>query len=235
MNSLINFYKGKKYTFICNNNWFDKIEYINIEPKFSNDVYSKYLTKINNLEGELIICSNINKLDTFCKKIVNESYQEYLDIIEKRDLTKETWIYNIIDGISEQYKIIYKDEQIIILPNYTWINDDNDFSKMHLLVFPVDKKIHTLRDLNSTHINMLTHIKNKTLQIIKDNYGFDSDIIKIFIHYAPSTYHLHIHFILVSNIDVNSSVEYSHDIDSIINILKLKSDYYQTTYIKKRI
>lgn len=235
----INKEEGKKYTFIAKSNWTDKIVLNDTESgqAFVNDVYTKQSAKINDLEGELIICSDINKLDGFCKKNVYETYSEYKEIISKRNWSKEQWVYNILDGIAEQDKILYQDEHIVIAPNYTWNANDNNLNKMYLLVFPTCKDLHSLRDLNSTHIELLTHIKNKTLEIIKNKYGFDSNIIKMFVHYAPTTYHLHVHFILVSNTDVNSSVEYSYDIDSIINILKIKSDYFQCPDIdiKKRI
>jgi len=233
----INKKEGKKYTFIAKSNWTDKIELIPDEIFLENDIYKKQSAKINNLNGELIICSNINKLDGFCKKTVYETYQEYMEIILNRNWEKEKWVYNILDGVAEQDKIIYRDEQIVIAPNYTWDSNDNNLSKMYLLVFPTDRNLHTLRDLNSTHIPLLNHIKNKTLEVIKKTYGFDSNIIKMFIHYTPSTFHLHIHFVLVSNTDVNSSVEYSHELDSVINILSVKSDYYQSMDIdiKKRI
>jgi diadenosine tetraphosphate (Ap4A) HIT family hydrolase len=231
----INKEEGKKYTFITKSNWISNIEYINDKPECTNDIYSKRHVKINNLEGDLIICSNLNKLDGFCKKTVFESYNEYLDIISKRDWSKEQWVYNILDGVAEQDIIIYRDEQIIIAPNYTW--DGEDMLKLYLLVFPTDRTLHTLRDLNSSHLELLENIKTKTLEVIKSTYGFNSDIVKAFIHYSPSTYHLHIHFVLVSNTDVNSSTEYSHDLDTVINILKIKSDYYQSDNIKikKRI
>lgn len=229
----INKEEGKKYTFISKADLLKQIDYNNENPTFHNDVFSKYSAKINNLEGELIICSDINKLDGFCKKVVYERFSEYQEIISNRNWSKEQWVYNILDGVAEQDKILYRDEHIVIAPNYTWNMNDNNL--MYLLVFPMNKELHTLRDLNSTHLELLEHIKNKTLEVIKEKFGFDSNVIKMFIHYAPSTYHLHVHFVLVSNTDVNSSVEYSHDLDNIINILKIKPDYYQITDIKKRI
>ena len=237
----INKEEGKKYTFVPKSNWTEIIEVIHDGPlltQFTNDVYTKQSAKINNLEGELIICSNINKLDGFCKKIVYEPYSEYLKIISNRDWSKEQWVYNILNGIAEQDKILYRDNHIVIAPNYTWTdNCKENLNQMYLLVFPIDCKLHTLRDLNSSHIELLTHIKNKTFEVIKETYGFDSSVIKMFVHYAPSTYHLHVHFVLISNTDVDSSVEYCYELDSIINTLKLKSDYYQSTDIdiKKRI
>ena len=228
--------EGKKYTFVAKSKWTDKIEVISDGLIFSNDIYTKQLAQINNLDGELIVCSNTNKLHIFCKKIVYESYLEYLKIISKRDWSKEQWVYNILDGNAEQDKIIYRDSQIVIIPNYTWTNTNNDnLSQMYLLVFPTNRNLHTLRDLNKDHIDLLIHIKTKTLEIIKTMYGFDNNIIKMFVHYTPSTYHLHIHFALISNTEINSSVEYSHNLDTIINILKINSNYYQTIDIMKRI
>ena len=51
--------QGKKYTFIVKSNWVDKI--VSKEQTFSNDVFIKYKASLNNLEGELIICSDITK------------------------------------------------------------------------------------------------------------------------------------------------------------------------------
>ena len=92
---------------------------------------------------------------------------------------------------------------------------------MHILTFPTNKKLRSIRDLTSNDIKMLQHCKFMTLKMIKEKYGFDESEIKIFIHYAPSTYHLHIHFYLTSNISCESSVEYSHDLDTVIFNLKI--------------
>lgn len=227
----INKEKGQKYTFVVKSNWVDKI--VSYDEIFSNDVFKKYNSTLNGIEGELIICSDLSKLDGFCKKISKESYQEYLDFISKRDFKKEQWVYNILDGIAEQDKILFRDDQIVIAPNYTW--DGKDLTKMYLLTFPLDKSLHSIRDLNHNHIELLKHSRTKTLQIIKSEYGFDSEHIKMYLHYAPTTYHLHIHFVLISNIDTNSSVEYSHELNSVIFNLEIKSDYYQVFEMNKRI
>jgi len=221
----------KKYTFIVKSNWIDKI--VRFEQTFSNDVFVKYNSTIYNIEGELIVCSDITKIDGFCKKIVKETYLEYLDFISKRDFKKEQWVYNILDGIAEQDKILYNDERIVVAQNYTW--DGKDLSQMYLLAFPMDKKLYSIRDLDGLHIGLLELIKNKTLEIIKSSYGFESDLIKMYLHYAPSTYHLHVHFVLVSNTDSNSSCEYSHELSNVIENLKICSDYYKKIIMNKRI
>ncbi len=222
---------NKKYTFIIKSNWIDNVD--KHDETFSNDVYKKYNSTLNGVQGELIVCSDLTKVDGFCKKIVQETYLEYLDFISKRDFKKEQWVYNILDGIAEQDKILYKDDSIVVAQNYIW--DGKDLSRMYLLAFPMDKKLHSIRDLDGTHIELLEFIKTKTLEIIKSTYGFDSVVIKMYLHYAPSTYHLHIHFVLVSNTDTNSSCEYSHELSNVIENLKINSDYYKLVVMNKRI
>ena len=231
MLSSINKEQGKKYTFIPRGNWVNST--VLVEQTFSNDIYTKHDAKITDLAGELIVCSDITKIDGFCKKIVPETYEEYLELISKRDFKKEQWVYNILNGMAEQDKVLYRDEFIVIAPNYTW--NTTDLSKLHLLTFPTDITLHSIRDLTDKHIWLLEHIKLKTLLEIKSTYGFDSDIIKMFLHYAPSTYHLHVHFTLISNTEVCSSVEYSHELNNTIEILKIKPDFYQTILLNKRI
>ena len=224
--------QGKKYTFITKSNWMDKMEAKDVI--LENDVFIKHNATINNLDGELIICSDINKIDGFCKKIVRETYSEYLDFIKKRDFKKEQWVYNILEGTAEQEKILFRDERLVIIPTYTW-SDHNDLAKMYILTFPMEKILHSIRDLDGSHIELLEYMKLKTLEIIKNTYGFESDIIKMYLHYMPSTYHLHIHFVLISNIDVNSSCEYSHELNTVIENLKINFDYYKLVTLNKRI
>jgi hypothetical protein len=231
MLSFIDKEQGKKYTFIANENWIENV--VLGEEIFSNDIYKKYNTTITNVSGELVVCLDITKSDEFGKKkIIQETYQEYLNFISQRDFTKEQWVYNILEGISEQDKVMYSDENIVVIPNYTW--NKKNLLKMHLLAFPKDKSLHSIRDLTGKHIWLLTHIKYQTLQIIKNIYGFDEEIIKMYIHYAPSTYHLHIHFELISNINSNSSVEYSYELNNVIQILEIKSDFYHKITMNKR-
>ena len=78
-------------------------------------------------------------------------------------------------------------------------------------------------------------MKNKSIEIIKNNFDLDDTELKIFFHYEPSTYHLHIHFINVLNKDLNSSVEYSHSLDNVLFNLELDSNYYKKIIMNKRV
>ena len=70
--------------------------------------------------------------------------------------------------------------------------------------------------------------------IIKQKYKIDEDYIKMFFHYEPSTYHLHIHFINVAHHDARSSVEYSHELHNVMFNLSICSDYYKRATLNTR-
>ena len=201
------------------------------ESVLKNDIYEKYKAIVE-IEGELIICNDINQMKRFEKKIVRETYQDYLKYIKYRDPKKDQWIYNIIDGTSEQESILYRDELCIVIPTYMW--DGKNTEKMHILCLPTDVSLRSIRSLTSVHIPLLEHMKRVTLNVIKQKYDIDEYHVKMFFHYEPSTYHLHIHFVNVAHHDARSSVEYSHELNNVLFNLSIRPDYYQQTILNKR-
>jgi len=198
---------------------------------FKNDIYEKYRATAE-VECELIICNDINLMPRFEKKIIRETYQDYLKYIKYRDPKKDQWIYNIIDGTSEQELVLYRDELCIVIPTYVW--DGVNIDKMHLLCLPTDITLRSIRSLTPEHIELLEHMKQTTLYIIKQKYDIDEHYVKMFFHYEPSTYHLHIHFVNVAHHDARSSVEYSHELNNVIFNLSICPDYYQRAILNKR-
>lgn len=203
-----------------------------IKTIMENDSFIKYQA-IAEVKGEYIICNDISKLKKYSKRIIKETYDEYLIFLSNRDIEKDRWMYNIIDDISEQDKILFKDNNVIVIPTYLW--DSQNIDKLHVLCLPIDKSIRTIRDLTSKHIPLLQHMKDATLKIIEKSYGLKEENLKIFFHYDPSTYHLHIHFINTGYSEAWSSVEYSHDLDSVIFNLSIDSDYYKKIKLNRRV
>jgi len=221
--------ENKEYNFIVDEkidtnkiNFIDKIH--------ENDIYEKYRIETT-LCGELIICNNYREKQKFIKEIVKETYEEYLEELNNYKIEKDEWIYNIIDGLNEQEEILYENGEFIVIPNYVW--NKKEIKKMHILCIVKDKNLRSIRSLDSSHIKLLESIKKETLKIINKEYNILENKIKMYIHYAPSTYHLHIHFVNIENTDVNSSVEYSHELDSIIYNLSIKDDYYKKVMNKR--
>jgi m7GpppX diphosphatase len=113
--------------------------------------------------------------------------------------------------------------------------NSKDVDKLQIICLPIDKTLRTIRSLEFKDIPLLKHMKKVTCKIIKEKYGVDECYIKKFFHYEPSTYHLHIHFINIANVECQSSVEYSHEIDSVIFNLFICSNYYKQVVMNKRI
>ena len=203
-----------------------------IKTIMENDSFTKY-EAIAEVKGEYIVCNDITKLKTYSTRIIKESYEEYLDFLSKRDIEKDRWIYNIIDGLAEQDKILFRDNNIIVIPTYLW--DSKNIEKLHILCLPTDKNLRTIRDLTSVHIPLLQRIKDATLEVIQDIYSLKEENLKIFFHYDPSTYHLHIHFVNTAYTESWTSVEYSHDLDTVIFNLKMDTDYYKKIKLNRRL
>jgi m7GpppX diphosphatase len=196
-----------------------------------NDIYEKYEATAQ-VDGELVICNDVNLMRHSEKKITRETYEDYLKCINKRDPKKDKWIYNIIEGKSEQDSILHRDEQCIVIPTYMW--DGKNVDKLQLLCIPMDRSLRCIRSLNSTHIPLLEHMKRTTISIIKNKYDIDETCLKMFFHYDPSTYHLHIHFENAAFRDAQSSVEYSHELNNVIFNLSICDNYYQRIILNKR-
>jgi m7GpppX diphosphatase len=208
------------------------IDDINKKHIFNNDIFNKYKTTAV-VEGELIVTDKNVNLNTHRKKIVKEKYKDYLKNIEKHDknIDKDKWIYNIINNISEQDKILYRDDKCIVFPSYIW--DSKNLEKLRILCIPIDTSLRCIRSLEFKHVSLLKHMKKVTCAVIKEKYGIDECYLKKFFHYEPSTYHLHIHFAIISDKEVNSSVEYSHDLDTVIFNLFICNNYYKRIHLNK--
>jgi m7GpppX diphosphatase len=167
------------------------------------------------------------------KKLLQEDHETYLQTLENRDPKKDQWIYNIIDGISEQESILYRDEKCIVFINYFW--DGKDTDKLQLLCMPTDTNLRSIRSLDASHLPLLKHMKTVTLDVIREKYGLEEGDIKMYFHYEPSTYHLHIHFVNTVSNHLHSSVEYSHELNSVMFNLKIMSDYYKIVLLNIRV
>ncbi len=156
-----------------------------------------------------------------------ETYEQYL--LKKTTITiiKDKWIKDIIEGVSLHKSIVLlNDPDFVVIPPRSW--DGCDMNKIHLLAFVKNFKINTLRDLTYDHIPLLLHIYDTVTKFIEETCKINKNKFRVYIHYPPTSWVLHIHFNLITNLDITSSVEYTHSLSSIITNIKIKSDYYQS-------
>lgn len=208
---------------------------------FNNDRFYKFnITRNNNFDFDnnltVIYPASSNDIKKYGnneeknKKKILETFDMYFENVYPKIINQDlTWIYNILDGKTEQDNIIYQDDHFMILPDLKWIGNKNnyDINNLYCLSIVKDRNIRSIRDLTDKHISLLEHIYIKSILAIENEYHVKGDKIRAYFHYHPSYWHLHIHFNLIKNKVVGSCVDTSHSLRSVINNIKIKSDYYQ--------
>ena len=99
--------------------------------------------------------------------LITETYEQYETIvrpyIEKNQFNTQ-WVYNIIDGKSEQERILINTDQYVFLPDLSW--DGKAIESLHLLGLVKSHEIHSIRNLTAEHIPMLeTMLAKATVRI----------------------------------------------------------------------
>lgn len=170
--------------------------------------------------------NNRNTSDTI---IINETYDDYLDkrknIQKTNNNNNDEWIYNMLNGEYNSEILLFSNDKFIIIKPKEWNNDNID--DFHVVSFVKNTNIKSIRDLTSNDIPLLEHIKNITLRFIQIKYGIKSDKLRMYFHYHPSTWVLHIHFNLIKNFNTHSSIEYSYSLNDVIHNLELDTNYYK--------
>jgi hypothetical protein len=203
----------------------DISDFVISSVEVENDRFKKYKV-VASMTGYMYKIENAthNESNIYTRVLGTETYSEYLkhkNIVSEKN-TK--WIYNIIHKISEQENILYRDNDCVVIPTYTW---NGDMNKLHILGIVTDQSLMTIRDLHTNNVSLLEHIREKGLQSIKNKYNIDRDIIRTYIHYPPSTWLLHIHFEVITNISDSCVTEYCHNVSHVIYNLTLDNNYYQ--------
>lgn len=203
-----------------------------------NDIYEQYLAtseitcalKINVIrgasEGTIEKYSHLQNMNNYIFHETVSIYEEISRPYMLSQLFNIKWVLNILENKAEEGKIIYEDSRCVILPDLQW--DEVNIKNMYLLVLPRILNIMSIRDLNGSHVDLLEHIKSCILSTVEKIYGLHGNKLRMFFHYFPSYFHLHLH---VTNADIDkidgSLVGRAHLLEDVIDNLKLDGDYYK--------
>lgn len=139
------------------------------------------------------------------------------------------WVYNILEHKQEKERIVFEDTDpetgFILLPDLKW--DGRNVENLYLLGIVRKRDIKSLRDLNASHLPLLRNLRQSAKQAIHKQYGLNPFQLRMYFHYQPSFYHLHVHINLIRNDAPGIWCEKSHMLDTVINNLELVPDYYQ--------
>nr|CAG8433427.1 13253_t:CDS:2 [Entrophospora candida] len=158
----------------------------------------------------------------------------YIDSIPS---SRIQWVYNILQKKSEAEKILMEDPNyqigFVLLPDMKW--DNKTLESLYLVAIVHRNDIHSLRDLNKSHIPLLKNLRKKILEFVPKKFvGVGADELRLFVHYLPSYYHFHIHITHLSSDTIPDGIAIgkAYLLDDIITNLELFSDeYYQKTIL----
>lgn len=104
------------------------------------------------------------------------------------------WITNILEHKAEQENVIYedpdKDNGFVLVTDFKW---DGQTDTLKLLALPF-QKIRSLRQLNGSHLSLLKNIRDAGTAAISKKFNIPTSQLRIYFHYQPSYYYLHVHF-----------------------------------------
>lgn len=154
---------------------------------------------------------HIRRYDQQKLHIVKETPEMYQTIVkpfinEMSTFKKLEWVYKILYENSEQGRIIYKhynelnaNDGFILLPDTRW--DGETLESLYLVALMYRNDIKSIRDFRPQHKDWLIKINSLLKSVIPPcyNYAIRADELRIFIHYQPSYYHLHVHVVHIKH------------------------------------
>lgn len=188
----------------------------------ANDIYSWFLANSGNTNNDnengdippdfklnlIYPCTekHIKKYSAQPLRVVTETpalYTSYTRPWIARQRSKGTlqWIFNILDGKTEQEDVIYRDDSasdgFLLLPDLNW--DRKTLGSLHLLCLVVRRDIWSVRDLTKAKVEWLRHMREKLLGAVTGMYPeVERDQLKLYVHYQPTYHHFHVHVVHVA-------------------------------------
>lgn len=204
---------------------------------FRNDIYGNYeflpKLELNSISATIIhpaTDKHIKKYSIQTVYLVDETPTLYEEVTlphiteEQFDLQ---WVYNILEHKSEADRIVYEDPDetngFVLIPDLKW---DGKLESLYLLGLVRVHGIKSLRDLTDSHLPLLRNLKEKGTAIY-EKFGVVASQLRIYLHYQPSFYHLHVHFTNLSHDAPGIKTEKAHLLANVISNVELMPDYYR--------
>ena len=140
-----------------------------------------------------------------------EIYRKYMRpyMSKCREEGRLNWVFNIIEGRSEQENVLYRSEETDMNNNYLLIPDLNwdrkTIASLRLLALVQRRDIWSVRDLKKKDVPWLRKLRSTlNVSVSKLYEGVEDDMLKFYVHYQPTYYHLHVHIVHV-DLDPNAT------------------------------
>lgn len=221
-----------------------------IEVILQNDIYHTMklfpLPLYNGIKSTLIYPATTKHLEKYSSQetfMISETPEDYktitLPYIESAAFDIQ-WVYNILEKKTESERIVFEDTDkengFVLLPDLKW--DGKQLENLYMVAIVQNRNIKSIRDLTQNHLHLLENIRDKgTSAIIRRFEMMKKEKLRVFFHYQPTYYHLHVHFTHVGYAPPGINIGKAHLLDDVIDNIQLYDDFYQKKtlnfYVKK--
>eukprot|EP01043_Picozoa_sp_COSAG02_P008293 COSAG02_NODE_263_length_26627_cov_47.198168_2_plen_607_part_00 len=157
------------------------------------------------------------------------------------------WLHNVLSGAKEKERVLHTDDNFLMSVDTKWAthpdcnstpreewHGHSSTEQLYCLAIVRDTTLPTLRELRACHLPLLHAILSTGRDTIKKVYGVDHDQLRVFMHYHPQFYHLHVHFTR-SHVNPGCEAERAHLLTDVIQNLESDGDYYAKRSVTIRL
>ncbi|XP_061449111.1 m7GpppX diphosphatase [Rhineura floridana] len=214
-------------------------KYTKLQLQMSNDIYSTYCLylppELNEIKTTVVYPATEKHLQKYlCQEVylIQETGEDYktitLPFIQSQSFSIQ-WVYNILEKKAEADRIIYENPDpangFVLIPDFKW--DQKQLDDLYLIAICHCRGIKSLRDLTADHLPLLKNISQEGKEAIVKRFRIAGAQLRVYLHYQPSYYHLHVHFTALSYDAPGCSVERAHLLSDVIDNLEFDAQYYQ--------
>lgn len=105
----------------------------------------------------------------------------------------------------------------------------------HYLALFYNRSIRSIRDLDASHIPLLKEVLELGVEKISIDLEVPPSEIRVYFHYLPTFFLLHVHFNHVKEESAGVLTERAHLLSTVISNLELVPDYYQRVTLPLRL
>ncbi|KAM7138089.1 m7GpppX diphosphatase [Macrochelys suwanniensis] len=210
-----------------------------LKLQMSNDIYSTYHLypppQLSEIKTTVVYPATEKHLQKYLRQevyLIRETGEDYKNIalpfIQSQSFSIQ-WVYNILEKKAEADRIIHENPDssngFVLIPDFKW--NQKQLDDLYLIAICHRRGIKSLRDLTAEHLPLLRNILQEGKDAILKRFGVAGSQLRVYLHYQPSYFHLHVHFTALSYDAPGCSVERAHLLSDVIDNLELDPQYYQ--------
>ena len=213
-----------------------------LQETLSNDVYATYRLRppphlaFTGVVADVVYpCTDahIAKAEVQTEVLVRETPEVYarvtLPFIEAFPPARLQWVRNILAKTAEADRLIFEDPDpesgFMLHPDMKW--DGTTVANLYCVAIVHDGRLRTIRDLRGpAHADMLEGLRTKVAAVVLERFGLPADRLRMYLHYQPSYYHLHVHVTHVQFDAGGQRAGRAHLLEDVIDCLRRDPEGY---------